>query len=44
MVYQIAIQAEKAMIEAIKTGTEFTTIGYIDGKIHVRLNGFWNIL
>jgi hypothetical protein len=42
--YLAQIQSEQALIEAMQSQVPFTVIGYIDGMIHVRLNGFWQIL
>lgn len=33
--YSIAVSCENALIEAIVCGKQFTTIGYIEGKLHV---------
>ena len=43
MNYQIAIAVENALIEAITEATPMTVIGFIDGMIHVRLNGVWEV-
>ena len=33
--YSFASACERAMIEAVMAGVEFTSIGYIDGELHV---------